>query len=404
MMNRHLPLASVAVAAIAAFLPAQSGGATPPAPAAPAKTQGPPDSAQSPQPQAPVAPRGAPELPPNSWFPVTEIDLGTFFGSQEAVGTFKFENPHEQEIVWRGLQGSCTCSKAIIRVGDRTYELSSKPKPNVLERINKTGDGPEREVVRQIAIGPHEKGEVEVHLEIPNVPGPRQAHLDVHTTDDSLSQFKLRWHAQSAKLFVISPSEVNLNKMTWNEEREFNVTVTSPLHPDFNITGLEPPGDAFDVKYEKKVENGHATWTIAGKYGPVGTDVGGGGVLKFNTDVRGSTPFSVRVMAIVQGPLEVKPGGFVPLGMIRRGTEMKKEVIFEPNDGMKIEAEKLTLEKLTIAEEFVHVNTHNDGNKLVVEISVDEKAPAGLLKGDLVVDLNHPVVKQKRIMFNGFVR
>ena len=394
-MKPQLRIAAVTAAVLAVALPEQgllAQGKTPVQPSV--------------APKGPVTPTqgSQPKLPPNTWFPVTELDLGTFFGQQKAVGRFEFENPNDTEITWRALRGSCTCAKAVIRVGDRTYELTSKPRPNELYRLNKPGTGPERERVRQISIGPNEKGEVEVHLDIPNVPGPRVATLDVHTTDEKLSQFKLRWSGKSAKLFVVSPSEVHLNKMTWNESREFTVQVSSPLNPDFNITGMTGGGEGFDVKWDKKLEGGRATWTINGKYGPVGTDTAGGGVLKFSTDVNNNTPFSVRVMALVQGPLEVKPGGFLPLGMIRRGKEMKKEVIFEPNDGTKIEAEKLTFEKLTVGEEHVTVTSHNDGNKLVVEIAVSEDAPRGLLKGDLVVDLKHPIVKQKRIMFNGFVR
>ncbi|MCR9245479.1 MAG: hypothetical protein NXI31_10635 [bacterium] len=407
-MKSHYRIASLAAVAAACvtLLPAQ--GKVPPAknPAGSDATAagGRVTPARPPVRQGSSAIRKQPKLPPNSWFPVTELDLGTFFGSQKAVGRFEFENPTGEEILWRGLQGSCTCAKAVIRIGDRTYELTSKPRPNELVRINKSGTGPERERVRQIAIGPNEKGEVEVHLEIPNVPGPRQAHLDVHTTDDNLSQFKLRWSGKSAKLFMITPSEINLNKMTWNETREFTVNVTSPLNPDFNITGMTGGSEAFDVKWDKKLENGRATWTIHGKYGPVGTDVAGGGVLKFSTDVRGATQFSVRVMALVQGPLEIKPGGFVPLGMIRRGKAATKQVVFQPNDGTKIEASKLTFEKLTIGAEFVKASCRNDGNNLVVEIAIADSAPRGLLKGDLVVDLKHPIVKQKRIMFNGFVR
>ena len=37
-------------------------------------------------------------------------------------------------------------------------------------------------------------------------------------------------------------------------------------------------------------------------------------------------------------------------------------------------------------------------------MSVDETAPKGLVKGELVIKLNHPLVPEKRIMFNGFVR
>ena len=61
-------------------------------------------------------------------------------------------------------------------------------------------------------------------------------------------------------------------------------------------------------------------------------------------------------------------------------------------------------EKLTASQDFLVVSSRQDGDKLVVVFEVSDKAPAGLLKGDLVVELNHPLVKEKRIMFNGFVR
>lgn len=45
-----------------------------------------------------------------------------------------------------------------------------------------------------------------------------------------------------------------------------------------------------------------------------------------------------------------------------------------------------------------------DGDNLVVHLHIKDGAPGGLLKGELVVELNHPVVKEKRILFNGYVR
>ena len=133
-------------------------------------------------------------------------------------------------------------------------------------------------------------------------------------------------------------------------------------------------------------------------------DSAGGGVLKFHTDVQGGATFNVRVMAFVQGPLEVKPGSFLTLGLIRKGTTLKKEIAFEPNDDAKLATTEMKFEKMTMAEEFVTVTSRQEGNKVIVELAVSDKAPAGLLKGDLVVGLNHPLVKEKRIMFNGFVR
>lgn len=355
---------------------------------------------------APVVVDGskAPSGSGNSWFTVTDLDLGTRVGSEEAVGTFPFRNPRDKAVDWKNIAGSCTCTKAIIRLGPRRYELVSKPEKQLV-RLSKNSNGQEvREVVTQLTVDPGETGEVEVHMEMHGVTGPRQASLDIHTNDDALPQIKLKWHATGAQLFTISPAEVNLNKMTWNESREFTVSVTSPIKKDFNIKRMDDAGKAFQVTYDKAMIGDVATWTIHGKYGPVDGETGGGGVLKFYTDVQGEASFLVRVMAFVQGPLEVKPGGFLMFGRIPKGTELKKEIVFEPNDGVKIEATKLAFEKLTVKQEYLTVAQRQDNGKLVLEVVVSKDAPEGLLKGELVVTLNHPLVKEKRIMFNGYVR
>ncbi len=343
-------------------------------------------------------------LPGNSWFPVTDMDLGTFFGEGEATGVFQFKNPTGQTVEWRNLQGSCQCIRAVIRAADRHYELRPK-QANPLVRISKDESGGEQiEPITQIAIGPGESGEIEVHLDMHGITGPKMATLDIHTTDPALQHLKLRWNATGAQLFTISPAEVQLNKMTWNESREFQVTVISPLKKDFNIVRMDNAGPAFDVSWEKSSIGETATWTIKGKYGPVGEEVAGGGVLKFHTDVNGNATFTVRVMAFVQGPLEVKPGGFLPMGMIRHGSSLQKEIVFEPNDGTNLELTGFRFEKLRGSEDSLKVSSSKDGNKLIVALQVLDKAPVGLLKGDLVIELNHPLVKEKRIMFNAYVR
>ena len=352
------------------------------------------------------APAGAPKLPAggNSWFAVTNQDLGTYFGQGEAVGVYKFKNPNNTTIEWRSLSGSCQCAKATVRVGGRTYELSSKPTPNKLTRVTKVPGQPDQtETVQQIAIESGAEGEVEVHMDMNGITGPKQASLDVHTTDPALTQFKLNFHANGAQLFAIAPAEVNLNTMTWNDTREFTVTVSSPLQKDWSITGMDEQ-KAFSAVWEKAENNGITSWVIKGKHGPVDGDSPGGGVLKFHTDVQGGATFNVRVQAFVKGPLEVKPGSFLTLGLIRKGSTLKKEIAFEPNDDFKLGTTEMKFEKMTVSEEFVSVTSRQDGNKVVVELSISDKAPTGLLKGDLLVGLNHPQMKEKRIMFNGFVR
>lgn len=353
-------------------------------------------------PEAPVRVDGRPQGG-NSWFDTTTKDLGTYYGTGEGVGTFKFKNPHDKAIDWRQVAGSCQCTKAIIKVADRTYELMNKPE-RALRRITKVAGQPDQiEVVQQIAVEPHAEGEVEVHLDMTGVTGGKQANITIHTSDETLPQIQLNVNATGAQMFVISPTEVNLNKMTWSETRDFTVTVTSPMHKAWNITRMDEV-KAFDVKWEKAVNGELTTWTITGKYGPVDGETSGGGMLRFYTDIANAASFSVRVMATVQGPLEVKPGGFIPFGLVRKGTASKKEIVFEPNDGFELATTALKFEKLSLGQEFITATSRRDGQNLIVELAVSDQAPVGMLKGELVVELNHPLVKDKRIIFNGFVR
>lgn len=356
-------------------------------------------TAVKPGPGASVIPAGG-----NSWFPVTNKDLGTYFGTGEAVGVFHFKNPNNTPIDWKQLTGSCQCAKATVRVGGRTYELSSKPTPNQLMRITKVPGQPDQvERVQQIQIEAGAEGEVEVHLDMNQITGPKQASLDIHTSDPVLSHMKLNFNALGAQLFTVSPAEVQLNKMVWSETREFTVTVTSPLQKQWNILRMDEV-KSFSATWEKAETDGKTTWTIKGKYGPVDQDSQGGGVLKFHTDVQGNASFSVRVAAFVQGPLEVKPGAFLTYGLVRKGSSSKKEVSFEPNDEFDLQAAALTFDKLSVPQDALVVRTRKDGKKLLIELEITDKAPAGMVRGELVVGLNHPLVKEKRIMFNGFVR
>jgi len=339
----------------------------------------------------------------NSWFPVTVRDLGTFYGQGEAVGTFRFSNPHDEEITWRGLNPSCQCASADIKIGDRRYRVIGKPQKRVV-RVIKRPDEPEKlENVSHITIGPKEEGVIETRLNMHQITGAKSATLEIHSTDPVEPQTRLTFRATGAELFSISPKEVNLNKMTWNESREFTVVV-SAAQPEWEILAMDDAGDAFDVKWEKLAQGQRTSYKISGKYGPVNAETGGGGLLKFRTNVNGAAIFNVRVLAFVQGPLEVKPGGFLTLGLIRKGKPIKKNITFEPNDGLDLQATALEFEKLTLGKDFISATQRKDGVKLIIELAIAPNAPTGLVKGELVVKLNHPLIKEKRIMFNGFVR
>lgn len=127
-------------------------------------------------------------------------------------------------------------------------------------------------------------------------------------------------------------------------------------------------------------------------------------MLKFRTNMQNAATFDVRVLAFIQGPLDVKPGGFLTMGLIRKGKSLTKSITFTPNDGTDLKVTEFAFEKMTLKPGIVTASQRKEGGNLIVDLAVSDEAPKGLVKGELVVKLNHPLIKEKRIMFNGFVR
>jgi hypothetical protein len=89
---------------------------------------------------------------------------------------------------------------------------------------------------------------------------------------------------------------------------------------------------------------------------------------------------------------------------VQKGKTGSAKVTFTTVDGKNLEATAMHVENLNVPEKFVTLRASKDGANLVVELEVAADAPLGLIKGDVVIDLDHPVVKQRRILFNAFVR
>ena len=340
----------------------------------------------------------------NTWFPVTVRELGTFYGSGEAIGKFEFTNPQDTPVDWVSLTPSCQCARAEVAIGDRVYRVIAKPQKRLVRVVREAGKPERVENVSKITVGPGETGVVTTRLDMNRIAGGKHATLDIHGTDPIEPHTKLTFRATGAQMFTVSPGEINLNKMTWNETREFTVTVSSKMQKEWDILSVDKPSDAFDVTWER-VQNGeYVSYRINGKYGPVNSEVAGGGMLKFRTNMQNAATFDVRVLAFIQGPLDVKPGGFLTMGLIRKGKRLTKSITFTPNDGTDLKVTEFAFEKMTLKPGIVTASQRKEGGNLIVDLAVSDEAPKGLVKGELVVKLNHPLIKEKRIMFNGFVR
>jgi hypothetical protein len=296
-------------------------------------------------------------VPGNDWFAKTRIELGTFFGDETAVGHFEFRNPRDVAHKLSNIQPSCTCAKAVVRIGGRTYEIGSS---KILYQLVTNGDGREAKERRDhIEVAAGESGDVEAHMTMSGIRGKKQATLGLQISDQKLPLVNLQWQATGAEFFQVVPPEINLNEMSWAETRE--------------------------------------------------RERDGGGPITFKTDLKDKR-VTARVVAFLKGPLTMKPGGFVGLGVIDRDEGKAVEITLTPTGEFDLQVESLEVERFKLKKElrdYVTFESRKDGKDVIVVIRV-EKGMKGkqraYLSGLLKIHLNHPAAKIKEVMFNGFVR
>ena len=80
------------------------------------------------------------------------------------------------------------------------------------------------------------------------------------------------------------------------------------------------------------------------------------------------------------------------------------EILIEATNDFALEFVEVTLSGLTVAEEFVTVEQEKQGKALKLTIKISPDTPRQMIRGDLVVKLNHPAAEVQEFQFNGFVR
>ena len=352
------------------------------------------------QPDEPIASN------PNSWFEATDLKLGTFYQYEKAHGVFRFKNPSDQTRRFSNIGHTCTCTGSSFKVGGREYyvEATADQAHQLFRVVERNGiKNPER--VDHISIGPGEEGIIEVEMEMQGTQGLKAAAVNLTTDDPELPSIRLTFEAFGAAYFSIVPQEVNLNTMNWDDVRTFEVKVSSSVFGDFEITKVDALPAGMKVEYVRSVVNGVPTYTISGTYGPVDSGATSGGSLVFRTDQK-DLSFTINVIAFVQGPLTMEPSGFVALGRIRKDTSASKTINIIPSGGFDLQVEKLEWKELSFDEEFLEVTSaKNDSGVVEVTVRILAGIPAGtIVRGEVLVHLNHPAARSESILFNGFVR
>ena len=333
------------------------------------------------------------------WFPVMDQTIEAGLGDKSVKGVFQFKNPRDVPVVWKNLTGSCTCSQADIHVGDRKYELRSKTK----QLFQIQGPAPEQAVVvDSIPVGPGEEGRVEIHVDVAH--GPKVAKvvfLDMHSTDTEVPMARLQLRVGVLQVITVSPPDITLGLVGIGEERTFQTVVTS-IAKDFEVKSASPFPQGIHATWERVDKNGLISYVIRGTF-KKDTTGDSNPMLEFQTNVKEAPTFQVPVHASVRPAIETKPT-FFAVGKVVHGKPGSAKVTFTSADGKGFDVKGMHIEGLNVDEKFVTLRSQKDGSTVVVELEIGADAPLGLIKGEVVVDFEHPLVKQKRILFNGFVR
>lgn len=343
---------------------------------------------------------------PNKWFDRTKLFMGEFLDKERVSGKFSFKHPGGGPVSFKNLQGSCQCAQAVITVGTRVYELTKKPVANSLHRVDKDADGKVvRKRITHLNIEPGESGTIEVHMEMGGLQGYKDASLAITTTDPAMKQVTLAWQAKGVKLFSITPNDVFLNNMKWGDTRKFTFIVESEINPDFKL--LDPEDLPPYVKLTKKIidrPNGKKAWKVEGTFGPNADPKSGGAALKFKTDWKGRE-VQLNVIATITGPVSIDPGTFISFGKIRKGEGSERKITITPNGDFKIEATKIEFQDTTLDAKYISATAVQDGKNLVVTVKIAKEAEgAFLVRGKMILHLNHPAIGTKKFNFNGILR
>lgn len=362
-----------------------------------------------------VVPPGRPTPPPirqlktgqpNKWFDRTKLFMGEFLDKERVSGKFSFKNPTGKVVSFKNLQGSCQCAQATITVGKRVYELTKKPVSNSLHRIEKDQNGKAtRKRITHLNIEPGEQGSILVEMEMGGLQGYKDATLAISTTDPAMKQVTLGWQAKGVKLFNIIPNDVFLNNLKWGDSRKFSFVVESEINPDFKL--LDHAELPSYVKVEKRLidrPNGKKAWKIDGTFGPNADPKSGGAAIKYKTDWK-DREVHLNVIATITGPVDIRPGTFISFGKIRKGVGAERKITITPNGDFKLEVSKVEFIDVTLDKKYLSAVYQQVGKDLVVTVRIAKEAKGTfLVRGKMVLHLNHPAIKTKKFNFNGILR
>ena len=193
--------------------------------------------------------------------------------------------------------------------------------------------------------------------------------------------------------------------MKWDDQRKFSFVIDSPVNPDFKLLDHEPLPSYVKISKEQITKlDGKKAWKVEGTFGPQADPKSGGASIKFKTNWEGKD-VTMSVIATITGPFSIKPGTFLSFSKIKKGEGAVREIVITPNDDFDLVLESVEFPKLTIDRKYISATATKRGRDLVVALKISPDCQGAILvRGSMVLHLNHPALKSKKFTFNGILR
>ena len=356
-----------------------------------------PQTAPPPAPATAVAPAAVPPAPSFLQPSPEVVDFGDVFVGEPARGSVTLTNTSDGDRAVAQVHTSCGCTVATVH-GPDGAEIPSKP------------TNPELPIV---TLHPGQSIKVDVEMMTANARGAVEKQLQIEPMDASLPKLQVPVRARVSQAFSVSPEQVNLEKISKSGPVEKLITIQSQVPGPWTIDGFSSGIDGHPLPADMQ-------FNVLDKEGDTRR------IQILSPGPRAVGPITLKVHVAI-GHERVKGADFYVYGMVQPDVSFDTgnpnfpdSISFDQMEaGTKVtrtlkitNADRATpyvLESVEVQApkpEFftTAIRTIEPGISYEVDITADAAVNEAFFRGMLVLHAQHPDLKDRSIMFHGWVR
>ena len=330
-------------------------------------------SAQASSPVTEGAPQVAAAAPqdgkaPDLQFEELSYNFGKLAQDDKARHVFKFTNKGNAELVIGEVRASCGCTAAL---------ASAKN------------------------IAPGESGSIDVTFDSRGKRGQIEKHVTVSSNDPDTPQSTLTMVGEIAQIVVVEPPFATLgNNLPKGKGADTSFRIWRDDKQAFKISRIESDSASVTASTEPVEQDGNPAYQVNVKLVPNAPPGRYVGVLKVFTDIPNMPQTEVRFYGSIRSEMRLTPK-YAVMGQVPVGSEATKTLTLE-RDG---DGPPLQIVRVTDPAPYIRTSlkTIEEGRKYEMQVTLDKNAPAGSLKGEIIVETNMGDEEPLRIPIYGYV-